>query len=585
MLRGNEDIRVQACELPRDRRLARWRTTREMPTHRMVVTVLAVAFASTSTLQPAISAAVVDASASGISGLGNRCTIRGTPGNDRLRGTFRADVICGFGGRDRLIGLGGDDVIRGAQGRDEIIGSTGSDRLKGGAHGDLVRGSSGGDRIWGNSGNDELRGGIGNDDLDAVDGDGGDLVRGQRGTDTCTADAGDTTGGCEHGDAAKPPAAPSGLDAIATAARVDLTWNASARAAGYKVFRDGTRLATVTRRAYSDGTVQPDTTYSYRVRAFNDGGASAPSQPLQITTDPAASQTFVVMAAGDIACDPASASFNSGDGTANRCRHKHTARLLSGADHVLTLGDQQYECGGLSAFNQSYDPSWGDFKGITHPILADEEYGSSGTGCGAAGPDGYLTYFADQLEPHQASASDPNRGYYSFDIGSWHVIALNSECSRIPGGCGQGGAQNDWLESDLAASTASCTIALMHEPRFASKANGGGPIATLKPFWEDLYAHGVEIVLSGDQHFYERYSPQDPDGNADPNGTVQWVVGTGGKSHGGLAPIGSRRPNSVTAVSSTYGVLRLVLRDDTYDWRFLVEGSSPYADSGTASCR
>ena len=90
--------------------------------------------------------------------------------------------------------------------------------------------------------------------------------------------------------------------------------------------------------------------------------------------------------------------------------------------------------------------------------------------------------------------------------------------------------------------------------------------------------------MSGDKHFYERYSPQDPDGNADPNGVVQWVVGTGGKSHGGLAPLGSRRPNSVTAVSSTFGVLRLVLRNGSYDWRFLVEGSSPYTDSGTTSC-
>jgi len=560
-----------------------------MPTRRAAVIVLVMLIAGSSTLQPAVGETAVGepavrAPAVGASGPGDRCTITGTSGNDRLRGTPGADVICGFGGRDLLTGLAGDDVVRGAQGRDEMIGGPGNDRLKGGAQGDLVRGSSGGDRIWGNTGHDELRGGLGNDDLDAVDGDGGDLLRGQRGRDTCTADAGDAAGGCEHGDAANPPPAPSGLDAIATATQVDLTWNASARAAGYKVFRDGTSLATVMRRAYSDGTVQPDTTYSYRVRAFNDGGTSKPSPPLQITTDPTSSQSFVVMAAGDIACDPANAAFNSGNGTAARCRHKHTAGLLSGADHVLALGDQQYECGGLRAFNESYDPSWGDFKEITHPILADEEYGLNGTGCGAAGPDGYLAYFADQLAPHQASASDPNAGYYSFDIGAWHVIALNSECSRIAGGCGQGGAQNDWLENDLASSTASCTIALMHEPRFASRANGGGPKASLKPFWEDLYANGVEIVLSGDKHFYERYAPQDPDGNADLNGVVQWVVGTGGKSHGGLAPAGSRRPNSVTAVSTTFGVLRLVLRGDSYDWRFLVEGSSAYDDSGTASC-
>ena len=329
--------------------------------------------------------------------------------------------------------------------------------------------------IKGNAGHDRLRGGPGHDDIDAVDGEAGDLVRGQGGLDTCSADAGDVASGCERGDAATPPPTPSGLDGIAMAAQVDLTWDASARAAGYTIFRDGSALATVTERSYSDTTVQPDTTYSYTVRAFNDGGTSTQSPPLVLTTDSPSSTSFVVMAAGDIACDPASASFNSGNGTATRCRHRYTADLLAGADRVLTLGDQQYECGGLSAFNESYDPSWGDVKAITHPILADEEYGASGTGCGAAGPDGYMAYFADQLAPYQPSALDPDKGYYSFDIGAWHVIALNSECSRITGGCAEASAQNDWLENDLAASSASCTIALMHEPRYASRASGAGP--------------------------------------------------------------------------------------------------------------
>ncbi len=513
------------------------------------------------------------------------CTVRGTPGDDVLVGTPRSDVICGFAGRDRVFGLGGADIIRGGPGRDQPVGGPGTDRLKGGSDADLMRGGSGNDRIEGGRGRDELHGGPGRDEIDAADGVAGDLLRGESGSDRCTADDGDDASGCERGDAATPPPAPTGLDGVATSSRVDLIWNEAPRAERYRVIRDGVAIATVKRTSYSDATVAANTAYTYAVRGLNDGGASASSAPFAITTEPAASQTFVVMAAGDIACDPANASYNSGNGTATKCRHKHTAGLLAGADRVLTLGDQQYECGGLSAFNESYDPSWGDVKPITHPILADEEYGANGTGCGAAGPDGYMAYFANQLAPHQASASDPDRGYYSFDIGPWHVIALNTECSRITGGCAQGGPQNDWLESDLASSSASCTIALMHQPRFASRSSGAGPIGSLRPIWQDLHAHGVEMVLSGDQHFYERFAPQDPDGNPEGSGIRQFVVGTGGKSHGGLASPDLRAPNSVTAVGSTFGVLRLVLRDGSYDWRFLVEGSSPYDDSGSASCQ
>ena len=560
-----------------------------MRTHRVVVIASVVMSATSAGVQPAGGAWRIERSLAPVEcGAGSSaggCTVTGTSGDDVLSGTARSDVICGFAGRDRVFGLDGADVIRGGPGRDHLVGGNGKDRLKGGADADLVRGASGGDRIWGNRGRDRLHGGPGRDDIDAADGVIGDLLRGESGTDTCTADDGDDASGCERGDAATPPPAPSGLDGVATSSRVDLIWDEAPRAERYRVIRDGVAIATVARPSYSDATVAANTSYTYAVRGLNDGGASASSAPFPITTEPAASQTFVVMAAGDIACDPASASYNSGNGTATRCRHKHTAALLAGADRVLTLGDQQYECGGLSAFNESYDPSWGDVKPITHPILADEEYGANGTGCGAAGPDGYMAYFANQLAPHQASASDPDRGYYSFDIGAWHVVALNSECSRITGGCAQGGAQNDWLESDLASSSASCTIALMHEPRFASRASGAGPKASLKPFWQDLHARGVEIVLSGDQHFYERFAPQDPDGNPDANGIRQFVVGTGGKSHGGLASPDLRAPNSVTAVGSTFGVLRLVLRDGSYDWRFLVEGSSPYDDSGSASCQ
>lgn len=395
------------------------------------------------------------------------------------------------------------------------------------------------------------------------------------------------TGGPPPPPPTDPPATPTGLRTTSvSASQVGLAWDAVSGATSYTVYRDGGFLADTTVPTHTDPTVDPDTTYSYTVTANNVVGPSAPTAPLIVVTPatPPPTDETVVMAAGDIACDPADTNFRSGNGTSSKCRQKYTAALLSGADHVLTLGDQQYECGGLTAFQQSYDKSWGAYKSITHPILADEEYASSGTGCGASGPDGYLSYFQSQLAPNQSSALDPTRGYYSFDIGSWHVVALNSECSKITGGCGEGSPQNNWLESDLATSTASCTLAMLHEPRFRSKRNKPDVSAAMLPFWEDLYAAGAEMVLGGDSHFYERFAPQNPQGSARSDGVVQFVVGTGGKSHGGIDSAGSRHPNSVAGIGSTFGVLKLTLRDGGYDWRFLVEGGSSFSDAGTASC-
>ncbi len=581
-----------------------------MRTHRAITIAITMTFVGATSLTWTLGAhAVAPAVGPRVAGAEPDCTITGTPNDDELWGTLEADVICGADGDDLLRGMAGDDVIRGGRGRDRILGGPGSDRVKGGAgddhlqgnrDADVLRGGGGRDTIVGGPDDDHLRGGARRDDLqgsdgldeiwgnagsdllDALDGRDGDLVEGQRGNDSCFGDLGDTIDGCELG--GTPPPTPADLDGVATASEIDLEWTDSPGATGYTVFRGGSTLATVTAPSYSDTAVEPETRYSYQVEASNDQGSSPRSPPFEISTLPGSEGTSIVMAAGDIACDPADSSFRDGDGTSSSCRQRHTADLLSRADRILTLGDQQYECGGLTAFQQSYDPSWGRFLAITHPILADEEYGASGTGCGAAGADGYFEYFADRLAPYGASASDPDKGYYSFDIGSWHVVALNTECSRIPGGCDQGGAQEDWLEADLASSSARCTIAMMHEAGFSSTTNSNGLKSSLRPLWDDLYEHGVEMVLSGDNHWYERFAPQSPDGAADPNGIVQWVVGTGGKSHGGLAPEGARRPLSETAVSTTFGVLRLELSDDGYCWRYVVEGSSNYSDTGNASC-
>ncbi len=384
-----------------------------------------------------------------------------------------------------------------------------------------------------------------------------------------------------------PPATPTNFRATGVFHdHVDLAWNASSGATGYTVYRGGTVIGTTASSTFSDTTVDPETNYQYSVDAFNSEGSSPQSSPPISVTTPAAPTGggTVVMAAGDIACDPADSNYNGGNGTSSKCRQKFTAQLLAGADHVLAIGDTQYDCGGLSAFNTSYDPTWGVYKGITSPILSDEDYDTSGTGCGAAGADGYFSYFNSRLVAQEgATAEDPTKGYYSFDIGGWHVVALNSECVRIPGGCGENGAQNNWLEADLAASSAQCEVALLHAPLFTSKQPSGTVDNSVKPLVDDLYAGGVEMVLSGDKHFYERFWPQTPSGaRDDANGIVQWVVGVGGKSRNGLSTF--RRPNSAAATAGTFGVLELTLNSGSYAWDFIVEGNNGFTDTGSASC-
>lgn len=284
----------------------------------------------------------------------------------------------------------------------------------------------------------------------------------------------------------------------------------------------------------------------------------------------------VIAAAGDIACDPASESFNEGDGNENACRQKYTSDLLLNTDlaAVLPLGDIQYHCGGYEAFLRSYDLSWGRVKNITRPVVGNHEYlTSNGTGCtieneGAAG---YFKYFG-------AAAGDPSGGYYSYDIGEWHLIALNSNCGDA-GGCDIGSPQYQWLEADLATHPNLCTLAYWHIPLFSS---GGRDNDNTRPFWQLLYRHGVELVLSGHDHIYERFAPQTADGTLDPVGGIrEFVVGTGGSNHTSITAVAR---NSEVRNSDTYGVLLLTLHADSYDWQFVPEAGYTFTDSGTEKC-
>lgn len=236
-----------------------------------------------------------------------------------------------------------------------------------------------------------------------------------------------------------------------------------------------------------------------------------------------------------------------------------TARLLDAiGGTVFTLGDNAYFSGTRQEFRDCYDPTWGRHKSRTRPVPGNHEYQSPG-----ASP--YFEYFG-------VSAGPAGLGYYSFDLGSWHAVALNSVMPVKTGS-----AQAGWLLQDLGASRASCTIAYWHHPLFSSGPHGDHPY--LRELWRILYDSGADVVLVGHDHAYERFAPQDPDGRADPaRGIRQFVVGTGGAP---LYQFGGVRANSEVRISAL-GVLKLTLQADTYQWEF-IPVSGP-ADSGSGMC-
>ncbi|MES2523869.1 MAG: metallophosphoesterase [Gemmatimonadota bacterium] len=279
---------------------------------------------------------------------------------------------------------------------------------------------------------------------------------------------------------------------------------------------------------------------------FGDRGASMEATPF----GPA-----ILIAAGDIAdCR------SDGD--------ESSAILLDSLrGTIAVLGDNAYPSGSDANYERCYDPTWGRQKARTRPTPGNHEYRTADAG-------GYFRYFGK-------AAGDPDKGWYSYDLGDWHIIVLNSNSNCEDIRCDARSEQVKWLRDDLSRNKKLCTLAYWHHPRFNSGARHGNSEEVI-PFWRVLYENGADVVLNGHEHLYERFARQTPDGDADPaRGIRQFTVGTGGRDK---YRFGTIKPNSEVRAGDTGGVLRLELHDDSYKWEFMPIAGEDFRDSGSERC-
>ena len=279
-------------------------------------------------------------------------------------------------------------------------------------------------------------------------------------------------------------------------------------------------------------------------------GNAPPTPTPKPNVTPAAGADPTLLAAGDIAgCN------SDGD--------EATAALL---DHlpgiVAALGDTVYDSGTAEEFSECYEPTWGRHKDRTRPAVGNHEYLTAEAA-------GYFGYFDPVVQS----------SYYSYDLGAWHVVVLNSNCSQV-GGCHQGSPQEQWLRQDLAAHPTACTLAYWHHPRFSFGKYDDNEAT--RRLWQALYEAEAEIVLTAHDHNYQRYAPQDADGIRDPaRGIRQYVVGTGGKNH---YPLGTPPPTVEASNDDTFGILSLTLQPTGYDWMFIPVAGGSFTDTGKEAC-
>jgi hypothetical protein len=387
-------------------------------------------------------------------------------------------------------------------------------------------------------------------------------------------------------------APPTNLRATAvSSSEIDLTWTASPSGSvtGYHIYRDGggSPIGSVNAptTSFQDTGLGAGTTHTYVVTAFNATTESAPSNEASATTQGGVSVT--IAAAGDIACNPNDPNYNSGAGMGSlltgSCHQAATADLIGQGSYarVLPLGDLQYDCGSLSAFNTAYDSTWGRFNAKSEPVPGNHEVkGTSDfpaeTGCSSTA-NGYFTYFANHGVTDAAGVN--GKGYYSYDLGSWHVLAINTQCTLV-GGCGAGSPEDTWIKNDLAAHPAQCTLAYWHQAPWSSVTGG---VTNTRTFWKDMVNNGVDLVLVGHFHHYERFADLDANGQPVTSGarTREIIVGTGGESEG---PFPTPIAGSQVRIRA-FGIIAVTLNSGSYSWNFkpadTVNGAT---DSGAETC-
>jgi hypothetical protein len=278
--------------------------------------------------------------------------------------------------------------------------------------------------------------------------------------------------------------------------------------------------------------------------------ATAPAPPPTEAAQPVTNGDSVVfVGAGDIAkCEFLAGAVATG-------------RLLDRIQGtVFTVGDHAYEDGTPEQWQKCYTPTWGRHKDRTKPSPGNHDYHTD-----EAKP--YFDYFGEAAGPDR-------RGYYSYDLGAWHIVSLNSYIAAD-----RRSAQAQWLKKDLEEHPSDCLLAYWHIPVFSSGSHGNSPI--MRDIWKILYEAGAEIVVNGHDHLYERFGPQTPDGKADPNGIREFIVGTGG---GGVYKFKSTQPNSEVRDNSTYGVIKFTLSPGSYTWEFVPMTGQPFTDRGTGTC-
>jgi len=367
------------------------------------------------------------------------------------------------------------------------------------------------------------------------------------------------------------PAPPTGIAAQGSDSQVSVTWSAGSDSdlAGYDLYRStgspvdtsGTPLNgsdLIQGTSFDDTTGTPGTTYYYALVAV-DGAENRSAASSEASAAPQAGDP-VMVGAGDI-------------GDCSTSGHQQTADLIGripGA--VFTVGDNTQVVGALSEYTDCYEESWGAFKDRTRTAPGNHDFGGDDTGTGA----GYFDYF-NGAGNFTGPAGDRDKGYYSYNIGDyWHVVALNSECGLV-GWCSLAD-EEQWLRSDLAANRSKNVIAILHKPRWSSGASSPGQ-SRLQGLWQALYDYGVELLLDGHDHHYERFAPQNADGQLDTaHGVREIIVGTGGAKFSG---VGTPVANSEVRNASTWGVLKLTLHPSSFDWRFIPVAGASFSDSGT----